>query len=251
MGIINFAHGELYMLGAFMLWWLYGQHGLAFPVAVAITAIAIGGLGIGLERGIFRPLRRQPMMALLASIGLAFALQVALLLAFGTIPKVVPAAFPALIEAAGFAISMQRISIIVVSVLLLILLGVFLQRTKPGLAIFACAEDPVAASLQGISLNTSSAITMGLGCGLAGVAGALAAPIVIIEPYMGVSVILKAFMIVIIGGAGSIRGALVMGFVLGFLESGFSTMVDPVLMVLIELVIMLVVLVVRPEGLFK
>ena len=239
------------MLGAFMLWWLYAQHGLAFPAAVVITAIAIGGLGIGLERGIFRPLRRQPMMALLASIGLAFALQVALLLAFGTIPKVVPAPFPNVLEVFGFAVSMQRLLVIAIAVALLAFLGVFLQRTKPGLAIFACAEDPVAASLQGISLNTSSAITMGLGSGLAGVAGALAAPIVIIEPYMGFSVILKAFMIVIIGGAGSIRGALVMGFALGFLESGFSTLVDPSLTVLVLLVIMLTVLVARPEGLFK
>lgn len=250
MRVINFAHGELYMLGAYSVWLVYAEYHLPFWVAVLVAGLGIGVLGVILERCIFRFLRDTPMMGLLASLGLAFIFQVLVLIVFGAIWKQVPPVFSQTIHIFGASISMQRLFVIFSGFTLLVLLGVFLQRTKPGLAIIACAEDSQAAALQGMSLNTTSAMTMFIGCGLAGIAGALASPILPVDPWMGGNMIMKAFIVVIVGGVGNITGALLVALVLGFLESSLTTLVNPMLSLLIELVVMLLILTFRPQGLF-
>ena len=250
MRVINFAHGELYMLGAYMVWWLYSLNHLNYVLVVLLAAVVVGVLGIGLERVVFRPLRATPMMGLLASVGVSLALQITMLAAFGKVMKPVALPFTHLVNIFGFNVAVHRLIIAAVGIGLVILLGLFLQRTKQGLAILACAEDSQAAALQGISLNRSAAITMGLGAALAAIAGALAAPTILVNPMMGRLIILKVFMIVIIGGAGSMRGVVLIGFLLGMLESLTATIFDPMLATPVELGILMLVLVLRPKGLF-
>lgn len=250
MGIINFAHGELYMLGAYVVWFLFAKNHMPFLVSVLVAAVAVGIFGMMLERAVFRPLRANPMGAFIASLGVIFVLQTSILLTFGTKMKDVPLAFPQVIHIFGACINTQKIVIIFAGIGLLILLGLFLRRTKTGLAILACSQDREAAALQGMSLNWSSAMTMLLGSIFAGVAGALAAPVVLVGPYMGASVILKSFIIVIIGGPGSITGALLVALLLGFVESSFSTLLSPRLALLAAVVMLLLILTIRPRGLF-
>jgi branched-chain amino acid transport system permease protein len=149
----------------------------------------------------------------------------------------------------GVVITVERLAAIVIGVLLIVSLNLFLLRTKMGRAIRAVAQDKEAAALQGVGVSRISALTFGIGCGLAATAGALVAPIFVVNPSLGNEVILKAFLVVILGGMGNIPGALLGGLVLGFIE-GFGCLFFsvPTVMVL-TFVLIIVILIVRPQGL--
>jgi branched-chain amino acid transport system permease protein len=189
-------------------------------------------------------------MGFVASLGLAAIFTVAVRQAFGTQFQAVPMAFPQSVEIFGAVIILQRLFIVFAALVLLVLLGILLHRTKAGLAILATAEDADAAALQGMSPNSTARLTMLLSAGLAGIAGALLAPVTIINPAMGQSFILIAFVIVIVGGAGSIRGALVASVIFGFLQSTVTTVVSPTAATAVGLIAMLAVLTFRPAGIF-
>jgi len=250
MRIMNFAQGELYMIGAYVTLWVYVQHALPFAVAIVLAALVAGVLGIVLERAVFRPLRPNPLMGFIASLGVAAILQITVRQIFGSNFQGVPLAFPQSVHVFGAALILQRVFIVVAAVALLALLGVFLQRTRAGLAILATAEDADAAALQGMSLNSSATLTMVLSAGLAGIAGAIIAPTTTLDPSMGSNIILTAFVVVIVGGAGSIRGALVASLLVGFLAGTVTTLVSPTASTAVGLAAMLVVLAFRPSGIF-
>lgn len=250
MHIMNFAQGELLMIGAYVTLWAFADQHMPFLVAVLLAAVATGALGVLIERTVFRRLRATPLMGFVASLGVAAILQVMIRQSFGTHFQAVPMAFNQTIEILGGVIILQRAFIVVAALVLLALLGIFLHRTRTGLAIIATAEDADAAALQGMSPNSTARITMFLSAAMAGIAGALLAPVTIIDPFMGQSYILIAFVIVIVGGAGSIRGALVAAIVFGFLQSTVTTVVSPTAATAVGLVTMLIVLTFRPSGIF-
>lgn len=251
MGVINFAHGELYMAGAYAVVALYSQLGVPFFAAVAAGLVFVGGLGLVMEYGLFRPLRDNPLGGLIASIGFLLILQTAAVLGFGVRLQHITPPTQAKIEIIdGMVLTHQRLFVIIAAVVLLGALWAFLRRTRFGWALRACAQDREAAALQGISLNQTSRIAMFIGAALAGVAGALTAPLVAPTPYMGHSVIVTAFIIIIVGGIGQLEGAVVAAIIYAFVHTFVTTFWDGVVADIVGLVLMLLVLIIKPTGLF-
>lgn len=253
MGVINFAHGELYMLGAYCVVYVFADQQMPYLLAVFAGLAFVGVVGLLMERALFRPLRENPLGGLIASIGLLLALQALIASGFGVrmehIPPPTQANLP-LLGIEGVRIPLQRLYVIIAAVVLLSGLWVFLRKTRYGWALRACSQDPEAAALQGISMNQTARIAMFIGAALAGVAGALTAPLVRTYPYMGHSVIVTAFIVIIVGGLGSLEGAVVAAVIYAFVHTIVTTFMDGVIADIVGLLLMLAVLVVRPTGLF-
>ncbi len=250
MGVINFAHGELYMVGAYCVVFLYAQENFPFLLAVAAGLVFVGIVGIVMERTMFRPLRDNPLGGLIASIGFLLILQTLAVLGFGRRMGHVPPATQDKAEIFGAVLTYQRLFVILAAILLLAALWAFLRRSKFGRALRACAQDAEAASLQGISMNQTARIAMFIGAALAGVAGALTAPLVSPTPYIGHSIIVTAFIIIIVGGVGSLEGAVIAAVLYAFVHTFVTTFFDGVIANIVGLALMFAVLVVRPTGLF-
>lgn len=252
MGIVNFAHGEMYMLGGYVAYFLIGQFGLDFYSAIVAAVIIIGLLGMLFEKIIFRPLTMRPKEALtsmIAAVGLAWVLQMLAVICFGDLDRKVPSTFKGIINMSGVIITKERLVTIIIGIILVLLLNLFLLRTRMGNAIRAVAQDKEAAALQGVQVSRISALSFGIGCALAGAAGALMSPIFSVSPFLGGEVILKAFLVVILGGMGSIPGAMLGGLVLGFIESFGSLFFTVPTVSAITFILIIIILIIRPRGL--
>ncbi len=250
MHIINFAHGEFYMLGGYALFYFFAQFGVNYFVAIVISMLLVGLIAVLIERGVFRPLRDFPLRALVASLALVMLLQGAGLLGFGPEDRGVPAVVTGTLALGGTIFAKERLMVMGIAGLLVVLLYLFLHRMKLGWAMRAVAQEKEAAALQGISVNRTSAIAFGLGCALAAGAGALAAPMFYIHPFMGSMPVMKAFVVIILGGLGSIPGAVAGGLILGLVESFGTTFAGGVVSSMLSFLILILVLIIRPTGLF-
>ena len=250
MGVINFAHGELYMAGAYAIVTLYAGMQLPFLVAVAIGLAFVGCLGLIMEWGMFRPLRDNPLGGLIASIGFLLVLQSTAVLLFGVRAQNVPAVSRERLDVAGAVLTYDRFLVIAATIVLLSALWAFLRFTRYGRALRAVSQDREAAALQGISINQTARWAMFIGAALAGVAGALTAPLVPTTPYMGHAVIVTAFIIIIVGGIGSLEGAVIAAILYAVVHTLVTTFFDGVIANIVGLLLMLAVLIVRPQGLF-
>jgi branched-chain amino acid transport system permease protein len=251
MGVINFAHGELYMAGAYAVVALYADGGFPFFLAVFIGLVFVGLLGLLMEYGLFRPLRDNPLGGLIASIGFLLILQTIAVLGFGVhMEHVPPSTQNKIVFSDGAVLTYQRLYVILAAVVLLSALWLFLRKSKFGWALRACAQDREAAALQGMSINSTARLAMFIGAALAGVAGALTAPLVSPTPYMGHSVIITAFIIIIVGGIGSLEGAVLAAIIYAFVNTFVTTIYDGTLANIVGLLLMLIVLIVKPTGLF-
>jgi branched-chain amino acid transport system permease protein len=251
MGVINFAHGELYMAGAYTVVALYADGPLPFFLAVVVGLVFVGLLGLLMEYGLFRPLRDNPLGGLIASIGFLLILQTVAVVGFGVhMEHVPPSTQGKFVFADGVVLTYQRLYVILAAIVLLSALWLFLRKSKFGWALRACAQDPEAAALQGMSINNTARLAMFIGAGLAGVAGALTAPLVSATPYMGHPVIITAFIIIIVGGIGSLEGAVLAAILYAFVNTFVTTIYDGTLANIVGLLLMLLVLVIKPTGLF-
>ena len=251
MGVINFAHGELYMLGAYAVVGLYADFQMPFIFAIAVGLVFVGVVGLGMERALFRPLRDNPLGGLVASIGFLMVLQALAVMGFGVrMEHVPPVTQEVIVFSEKVRLAVPRLFVIIAAVVLLTALWVFLKKTRFGWALRASAQDPEAAALQGISINQTSRIAMFIGAGLAGIAGALTAPLVSVNPYMGHSVLITAFIVVIVGGIGSLEGAVIAAVAYAFIHTIVTTFWDGVIANIVGLSLMLGVLIVKPTGLF-
>ena len=250
MGVVNFAHGELVMIGAYTIWLLHAQHGLAFIPAIAVAIILVMIIGLLMERFLFRPTRDDPLAGLICSIGVLFILQVVATLVGGEGPsKQVPPPFHGtLILFDYLRIPYQRIFSLVVSVAALSTLWYFLTRTKLGWALRAVALDREAAALQGININRISMIAIGVGAALAGLAGALMAPLTNINPHMGHNVIITAFIVTIVGGVGSLSGAVLAAVLYALFHTFITVYFGGTVATICGLILMVVVLIIKPTG---
>jgi branched-chain amino acid transport system permease protein len=251
MGVVNFAHGELYMAGAYVVVALYADQALPFFVAVAAGLVFVGLLGLLMEFALFRPLRDNPLGGLIASIGFLLILQTIAVLGFGVrMENVPPSTQDKIVFLDGAVLTYQRLYVILAAVGLLTALWLFLRKSKFGWALRACAQDREAAVLQGMSINQTARIAMFIGAALAGAAGALTAPLVSPTPFMGHSVIVTAFIIIIVGGLGSLEGAVLVAILYAFVHTFVTTLYDGTLANIVGLLLMLAVLIVKPTGLF-
>jgi len=251
MGVINFAHGELFMAGAYAVVALYADLQVPFLFAVAAGLVFVGGLGLAMERALFRPLRDNPLGGLVASIGFLMILQATAVMGFGVrMEHIPPVTQEVIVFSEKVRLPLPRLLVMIAAVALLAALWLFLKKTRFGWALRASAQDPEAAALQGISINQTSRIAMFIGAGLAGIAGALTAPLVSVNPHMGHSVIVTAFIVIIVGGVGSLEGAVLAAVAYAFVNTVVTTFWDGVIADIVGLSLMLVVLIVRPTGLF-
>jgi len=251
MKIVNFAHGEFYMIGAYAVWVLFAVNGWPYAAAVVVGIVGVGLLGVVSETLIFRPLRGNLLSGFIASVGLMFILQVAVGRIWGVGKmKPVPAPYPgAVVSVGGVSVDVQRLIVFGGAVALVALLLVFLKRSRMGRAMRASSQDVEAAELQGISVNRAALVAMFLGSAMAGAAGTLMAPIMSVYPYMGGLVVWMAFVIVIVGGQGNIKGAIYAAVMFGFIQTIVTTMWDSTIASLLIAVFMLIFLAVRPQGL--
>jgi branched-chain amino acid transport system permease protein len=198
----------------------------------------------------FRPLRDNPLGGLIASIGFLLVLQSSAVLLFGVRAQNVPAVSRERLDIAGAVLTVDRFMVIAATIVLLSALWAFLRFTRYGRALRAVSQDREAAALQGISINQTARWAMFIGAALAGVAGALTAPLVPTTPYMGHAVIVTAFIIIIVGGIGSLEGAVIAAILYAVVHTLVTTFFDGVIANIVGLLLMLAVLIVRPQGLF-
>ena len=216
----NFAHGHKYMWAAFTSLFLVVTFHTNYWVSLVMAMIIMGLVGAGVERLVYRPLRDMPHInSFIAAIGLLLVLESLSLIVWGADFRRFPATYETPINILGVAITLQRLLVIVGAALLIILLQLFIKRTWLGASIEAVAQNPEGAQLVGISIDRVSSLTFGIGTALAAAAATLIAPIFLVYPTMGSMPNLKAFVVIIIGGMGSIPGAVIGGFMLGLIES--------------------------------
>jgi len=250
LGILNFAHGELIMVGGWAVWLLWAQGDVPFLVAVPLAMLIVAGMGVVIERFFYKPLRGNEFGGLLVSLGIAYILQVAALTIFGPVNKSVPTVFPGTVELWGTPFSITKLLTIPVAGGVLFLVWLFLERSRFGQAIRASSEDSEAASLYGISLDRMSILVMTIGCSLAGLAGVIITQWRSLGPQLGADIIVKAFVIVVIGGLGSIGGTIIGALIIGYLEGIVSNLLSPQVSVLFGVLMMFLILAIKPGGLF-
>ncbi len=250
MQMANFSHGELFMAGAYVVYVLYSIVGLPFLMAVVAAFPIVALIGILFERLIFRPTRGNVLAGFMATAGAGFIMQVLVGQQWGVgLMRSVEVPYKGSAEILGATISWQRLVIIPATIIMVAGLWFFLKKVRVGKALRACAQDPEAAVLQGISINKMTALAMFLSGGFAGVGGALMAPIIPVTPYMGHVYAVTAFIVVIVGGMASIEGAVLAAFILGFIHTIVSTVSDSVTATMIGVLFMAIVLIVKPTGL--
>lgn len=251
MGIVNFAHGELFMLGSYIVVALYTKMQMPFILVAALALVFVGAVGLLMERTMFRPLRENPLGGLVASIGFLMILQALASMTFGVrMAFVPPVTQDVIIFTDKIRLPVQRLYVILAAFGFLTALWLFLTKTRFGWALRASAQDKEAAALQGISINQTAKIAMFIGAALAGIAGALTAPLISVNPHMGHSVIIAAFIVVIVGGVGSLEGAVMASVAYAFVHTFVTTFFDGVLADIVGLSLMFIVLIVKPTGLF-
>jgi len=249
--IVNFAHGEFYMIGAFMVRELCARVGLNYFASVVVAAVAVGLLGVAVERGLFRPFRdKVEHQVLIVSFALSVALQQMGVILWGAEDVSIDAPFSGVVRWGGFVFPRDRL--VAVGACLVILAGfyVMLKRTRIGLAMEAVVQDPEAALIQGIRVDRVYAFTFGIGTLLAAAAGGLVGPVFSLTPYMGTLPLVKAFIAVILGGMGSVTGAVVGGLVIGISETFLSTYFGGAAAAILQFAVIMLILVLKPAGLF-
>ncbi len=255
MNVLNFAHGQMYVLGGFVTYTVYGQLGLPFVVALAASAVTLAVVGALIERFLFRTVikrsHREESTMLLAA-GIAFFLDAIILLIFGEKQRGVPKIMDGVLNW-DFRIIMpyDRILVGVLAIAAIAGFILYMQYSKTGRALRALAQDRIAAQLMGVNVDRYSMIGFALGAMLAGVVGGLLVSITGVNSGIGGPISIKAFMMVMIGGAGVISGAIAGGFILGMLESvGLSVLHEygdiTYLMIFASLMVFLAI---RPQGL--
>jgi branched-chain amino acid transport system permease protein len=249
--IPNFAHGALYMAGAYFTFLLATNLGLNYWLAMIAAMAALALIGVLVERIVYRPLMLEsPLSSFIAAIGLIFIFVDGALNIFGPDFKRFPPIHTDVFQFSGVTITLQRVIIVLVTVVLIVLLHLFIKRTTIGATIEATAQDREGALLMGISVNRVRMTVFALGTALASAAAALIAPIHLVYPGMGGPVILKAFVIIILGGMGSIPGAIIGGFILGLVESLSGGYISTSYNEVFSFGVLVAVLAIRPTGLF-
>ena len=252
LNIINFTHGALYMMGAFVAWLLLTYLGLNYWIALILSPLIVGLFGVALERAVVgRVYRLEHLYGLLLTLGLGTIIEGVFLNVFNALGRPYPV--PQLLRGAwplGFVVlPVYRGWVIAASVVVCAMTWLVIEKTKLGSYLRAATENPKLVQAFGINVPLLVTITFGFGAALAAFAGVLAAPIYQVSPLMGSNIIIVVFAVVVIGGMGSIAGSIITGFILGIVEA-LTKWVVPEASNLVVFVIMAIVLLVRPSGLF-
>lgn len=250
--IVNFAHGEFYMLGAFLTFFAMSILGVGYLPAVVIAVLAVAAFGVAANQFLFRPLRREhEFTILMVSLGLSLMIANGGDLLFGADPKYIRSPFAdEVVEIGEVFLTWQRILVFVAAAVLIGAFYLFVRFTRMGKMMQATAQNRDGAALSGVNIDWVHTYTFALAGGLAAAAGALLGPTAVIFPHLGEWAVLKAFIVVVMGGLGSMGGAVVGGLVLGVVEALGANYISIAFKDAIGYGIIVLVLLWRPAGLF-
>jgi branched-chain amino acid transport system permease protein len=249
MGIVNMAHGDIYMVGAVLALYVLEWVG-NFWLGLLMVPLIVGLICVPTERFVLRPFEGRPAVTMIATVGISYIIQQAALATYGGIPKKMPCPWPMVVNIFGVGYSGYRILIACISAAIIIGLWLFLYKTAYGILIRASIQDKDMANAMGINSSRISMLTFALGGALAAIGGVLAAPVSQVFYLMGSDVILLCFIVVIVGGLSSLKGTLIAALAFCTLEGGMSILLTPVEARAAIFVIMVLVLIFRPRGLF-
>ena len=247
--IINMAHGALYMLGAVVAWYLIEVTG-SFWIALVVAPLCVAVVGILMEKGLLRSIEDKPITTIICTFGVMLVIQQLVLMIFGGSPRRITAPISYRFPLFQLQYPMMRIAIAFISILVMVGLWFFLRKTKYGLWMRAVVQDREMGVALGIPVNKVYMWTFILGSALAAFSGVLAAPIVSVEFMMGREVLIMAFIIVIVGGMGNLEGSVIAAIMISLIQGIGALFVPPSIATVFALAFMIIVLLIRPQGLF-
>lgn len=253
--IVNFAHGEMYMIGAYVFYAFTARLGVHPAISIVFSMLAVGLLGALVERGLLTPLyagklERPDEYALLMTFGLGILLLQAALQVMGPYQKSPPELAAGSLEFMGIVLSANRAVAGAIAMVFLLALLTILQRTQLGIALRALAQDRDVAAVMGINVHRMSPVAFGMGAALAAASGSLLGPIFLVYPAMGALPSVKSYVILVLGGMGSVKGAILGALLLGVLENLGVFFLSPGYRDAYGFLVLIVVLLLRPNGLF-
>jgi len=250
LGVMNFAHGELFMMGAYAGVAVIGLTG-SFWIALLAAPLIVGVIGAVTEAATLRPLyRREPLYGLILTFGLALVLREGIRQIFGGDMRRIMPPFTGSTPLLGMTYPDYRLFLLAASSVILLVIWLFFTKTRAGIVVRAAVQDAEMLDGLGVDVRRVFTLTFAGSAALAALAGMLLAPVFTVYPYMGAEMILLAFIVVILGGMGSMGGSVVAAFAIGFAQSLFSLWMNPQRVAIAIFGIMLVVLIVRPRGFF-
>ena len=250
MHIMQFAHGEIYMLGAYVVFYLTASAGMPLVLATLSAMVVMAVFGLILEKLLFRRLKGEVLSAIVATTGLTLIIQSGAVVMFGLYERSIPMLAAGPLNILGSAVPKDRIVAVAVAIALSLSLWLFLKKTKYGVAMVASAQSPEGAILQGIGPEKMAALAMAIGCALAAAGGTLAGSLFALSPYMGLTPLVKGLIIIVLGGMGSLPGAFIAGMILGLIDGLVPIFFGHAWAAIGPMLIVIVVLVIKPQGLF-
>ena len=249
--MLNFAHGDVIMVGAFVAYFAISKYNLPLLVGVVVAVVVCTILGVVIERLAYKPLRQASSLSvLITAIGVSYFLQNSAMLLWGTDTKIFPNVLRGSLNLGGLSIPFLTLITILTCIVIMVVLTLFINKTKTGRAMRACSEDKGAAALMGITVNRIISITFAIGSGLAAIASALlVATYPSVYPTLGSMPGIKAFTAAVFGGIGSIPGAFLGGLVLGVVENLSRAYISTQLSDAIVFMVLIIVLLIKPTGL--
>lgn len=250
--IVNIAHTAFYMLAAYALYGMLVIGGMPLLLAIPLAVVAVVALSLVCYKLVIEPVRQHESAVLIATIALALIFQESLLVAFGGSFRGIPNAIEGVVSIIGVRVSYQRLIVLIVVALTLVATWYLLNRTRLGLAIRTAANDQEIANLMGIDVGRVAMYTVGISVALAAIAGVVVAPVFVVDPLMWLAPLVTMLAIVVLGGLGSLKGSVIGAFIIGYVEAitVFAVPSGSYLKGAVALSIMLVVLLLRPEGLY-
>ena len=250
--IVNIAHTAFYMLAAYLFYTLLVRAEMGFLISAVAAVLGVTLLSVLCYRLVIEPVREHEAAVLIATIALALVFQEVMLLVFGGHYLGIPSTLEGAIRLLGVSIPYQRLLILAVAALMLLATWLILYRTRLGLAIRATANDAEVANLMGMDVHRIAMATVAISVALAAIAGVVVAPVLVVDPFMWLAPLVTMLAIVVLGGLGSLKGSLIGALVIGYVEAitVFALPAGAYLKGAVALAIMVLVLLVRPEGLF-
>ncbi|MGB6067162.1 MAG: branched-chain amino acid ABC transporter permease [Desulfomonilaceae bacterium] len=251
LNVPNFAHGHLYMLGAYISFFLMNLYGFGYWTALIASMMLLAAVGMVIERLVFRPLQGKPHInSFISAIGALMILETGVITLWGPQGQRIDIPYPGSVDVLGITMTYQRLLVIGAAIVLIVLLQILIKKTTPGTTIEAVAQNREGAMLVGINVNRVFSLTFAISAATAAAAACLVAPIFMISPTMGALLGMKAFIIVILGGLGSIPGAILGGYMLGLIETLGGGYLSAAYKDVYAFGALILILAIRPTGLF-